>query len=299
MADRDDLDIDLGGFGRILARSWWIILILVLAGALAGALIAAYAGRTYDAEATIFLGQPTDALGNDLAGVQNNPTAAADLATSQRVLDEAARAAGPPMTAARLRRATEVEIPPQVGRSSSQPISTIIVHVRYGQAKPAAHGANALAAALTAELGQFATQKIALLEERIEQAQSEVATLDARADAAQDALDAVATSDRSAVEKALAGAPYLTILQSVAQTRSTVETQLQNDRVSLLIAQDIEQPRVIKLARTPERTSGTDWRVGAGVGVLAGAAVGMIVAFVRARHTPSADAPDGSEVAAA
>ncbi|GEM_PF-595265 len=299
MADRDDLDIDFGGFGRILARSWWIILILVLAGALAGALIAVYAGRTYDASATIFLGQPTDAFGNDLAGVQNNPTAAADLATSQRVLDEAAQAAGPPMTAGRLRRATEVEIPPQVGRSSSQPISTIIVHVRYGQAKPAAEGANALAAALTTELGQFATQKIALLEERIEQAESEVATLDARADAAQDSLDAIAASDQSAAEKALAGAPYLTILQSVAQTRSTVETQLQNDRVSLLIAQDIEQPRVIKLARTPERTSGTDWRVGAGVGVLAGAAVSMIVAFVRARHTAPADAQDGGAVATA
>ncbi|MBM3147398.1 MAG: hypothetical protein FJ000_05830, partial [Actinobacteria bacterium] len=288
MADRDDLDIDLGGFGRILARSWWIVLILVLAGALAGALIAAYTGRTYDAAATIFLGQPTDALGNDLAGVQNNPTAAADLATSQRVLEEAALAAGPPMTPGRLRRATEVEIPPQVGRSSSQPISTIIVHVRYGQAVPAAEGANALAAALAAELGQFATQKIALLEERVEQAATEVATLDARAEAAQDALDAIAASDQSDAEKAFAGAPYLTIIQSVAQTRSTVETQLQNDRISLLIAEDIEQPRVIKLARTPERTAGTDWRVGAGGGVLAGAAVGLIVAFIRARQTPAA-----------
>jgi len=299
MADRDDLDIDLGGFGRILARSWWIVLILVLAGALAGALIAAYTGRTYDAAATIFLGQPTDALGNDLAGVQNNPTAAADLATSQRVLEEAALAAGPPMTPGRLRRATEVEIPPQVGRSSSQPISTIIVHVRYGQAVPAAEGANALAAALAAELGQFATQKIALLEERVEQAATEVATLDARAEAAQDALDAIAASDQSDAEKAFAGAPYLTIIQSVAQTRSTVETQLQNDRISLLIAEDIEQPRVIKLARTPERTAGTDWRVGAGGGVLAGAAVGLIVAFIRARQTPAADARDGGEVATA
>lgn len=295
MADRDELDIDLGRFGRILARSWWLILALVLIGALAGALIAVYAGRTYDASATVFLGQPTDALGNDLAGLQNNPTAAADLATSQRVLKEATRTAGTPLTPNRLRRATEVEIPPQVGRSSSQPINTIIIHVRYGQARAAAAGANAVADALTQELGQYAEQKIELLDERIAEAQAEIDDLDARAEAAQDALDAVARSGDSAAEKAIAGAPYLTILQSVAQTRSTVETTLQGSQLSLLIARDIEQPRVIKFARVPERTSGTDWRVGAGVGVLAGAVAGIVLAFIRARRTPGAATSDSRE----
>lgn len=298
MTERDDLDIDLGGFGRILARSWWVIVLLVLVGALAGALIAVYAGRTYDATATIFLGQPTDALGNNLAGLQNNPTAAADLATSQRVLEEAVAVAGPPLTPSRLRRATEVEIPPQVGRSSSQPISTVIVHVRYGNADAAADGANAVAAALTDQLGEYAFQKIALLDERIDQAAAEVAALDARAEAAQDALDSIARSDQTASEKALSGSSYLTILQSVAQTRSSVETQLQNDRLALLIAEDIEQPRVIKLARTPERTSGTDWRIGAGVGILAGAVVGVIIAFVRARRPPRVTAESGRDAVA-
>lgn len=286
MADRDDLDIDLGRFGQILAHSWWLILLLVLAGALTGALIALYAGRSYEASATVFLGQPTDALGNDLAGIQNNPTAAADLATSQRVLAAAARLAGPPLTPSRLDRATEVEIPPQVGRSSSQPISTIIIHVRNKRARPAAAGANAVAAALTAELGRYAEQKISLLEERIAAAEAEMKELDARAEAAQSALEAVARSGGSPAERAIAGAPYLTILQSVAQTQSTVEATLQQNQLSLLIAKDIEQPRVIKRARTPEHTSGTDWRVGGAVGVLAGAVIGVVVAFIRARRAP-------------
>jgi uncharacterized protein involved in exopolysaccharide biosynthesis len=284
MTERDELDIDLGALGRMLARSWWIILLLVVAGALAGALIARASATTYDASSGVYLGQPLNTLGNDIPSLQTNPRAAAELARSQAVQEAAAEAAGKPWTESRLRGATEVEIPSQVGKSSSQPVNFVIVHVNYGGAEAAARGATAVAAALTDELASYATQKIELLEERVAEAQAEIAALDERAVAAEGALERIAAGGSSEEQKAIAGAPYVTILQSIAQTRSIVAAEFQTDRLNLVAAKDIELPAVTNEASVPQSKSGTDWRVGAGIGVLAGFVIGLVVAVYRGRR---------------
>jgi hypothetical protein len=284
MAERDELDIDLGAFGRMLARSWWIIVILVVVGAVAGALIARASATTFDASSGVYLGQPLNLLGNDIPSLQTNPRAAAELATSQTVQAAAAKNAGDPWTESKLRRVTEVEIPSQVGRSSTQPVNFVIVHVEHGDAEAAADGATAVAAALATELAGYAEQKIELLEERIAEAEAEIDSLDERAAAAEAALALIAGSGGSEEQKALAGAPYMTILQSVAQTRSAVSTELQTDRLALLTANDIELPSVTNEASVPSQKTGMDWRVGAGIGVLAGFVIGLVVAAYRGRR---------------
>lgn len=290
MAQRDELDIDLGAFGRMLARSWWIFLILLVVGAVAGALIARASATTFDASSGVYLGQPLNLLGNDIPSLQTNPRAAAELATSQAVQAAAAEAAGDPWTEGKLRRATDVEIPSQVGKSSSQPVNFVIVHVKYGNAAAAARGATAVAEALTAKLAGYGEQKIELLDKRIAEAEAEVAALDERAATAAAALARIAASGGGEEQKALAGAPYMTILQSVAQTRSAVATELQTDRMALLTAQDIELPSVTNEASVPSQKTGMDWRVGAGIGVLAGFVIGLIVAAYRGRRPKPAAA---------
>jgi len=286
MSNGDDLDIDLGIFWRALAQSWVLIVVLVVVGGVAGGLITAFTGRAYDATAAVYLGQPTDALGNDLAGLQNNPTAAASLATSESVITEAAEKAGEPWTPQALRRALEIEIPSQVGKSSTQPINTIIVHVIDDTSVPAARAANAVAGVLVERLGGYADQKIALLQSRVEDTTGEIAALDKRASAAERALEAIAASDADAAEKAAVGAPYISILQSVAQMRSSLAIELQEAQVALLVAEDIERPSVINRAIPPRQTTGSDWRLGVGVGMLAGAVVGIIAAVIRRRRAP-------------
>jgi hypothetical protein len=289
MAERDELDIDLGAFGRMLARSWWIIVILVVGGALAGALIARATATTYDASSGVYLGQPLNMLGNDIPSLQTNPRAAAELAKSESVQTAAAAAAGDPWTENKLHAATTVEIPTQVGKSASQPVNFIIIHVEYGSAEAAAGGATAVAEALTAELADYAKQKIALLEKRVVEAEAEIAALDRRATIAEAALARIAVSGGSADQKALAGAPFMTILQSVAQTRSTVAAELQTDQMALVTAKDIELPSVTNEASVPSEKTGMDWRVGAGIGVLAGFVIGLVVAVYRGRRPkPSA-----------
>jgi hypothetical protein len=284
MAERDELDIDLGAFGRMLARSWWIIVVLVVVGALAGALIARATATTFDASSGVYLGQPLNMLGNDIPSLQTNPRAAAELAKSQAVQTAAAAAAGEPWTESKLRGATTVEIPSQVGKSASQPVNFIIIHVKNGNAGAAASGATAVAAALTAELADYARQKIALLEKRVVEAEAEIAALDKRATIAEAALARIAVSSGSADQKALAGAPFMTILQSVAQTRSAVATELQTDQMALVTAKDIELPSVTNEASVPSKKTGMDWRVGAGIGVLAGFVIGLVVAVYRGRR---------------
>jgi len=292
MSRNDDLDIDLGAFWRALADSWWLIVLLIVVGGVAGGLITAFTGRAYEASATVYLGQPTDALGNDLAGLQNNPTAAASLATSESVLTEAADKAGDPWTARSLRRALEIEIPEQVGKSSTQPISTVIVRVIDDQSIPAAKAANAVAGVLVERLRGYADQKIALLESRVDDTTTEIAALDKRASTAEQALETIAASNADAAEKAAVGAPYISILQSVAQMRSSLAVELQDAQVALLVAKDIELPGVINRAIPPRQTTGSDWRLGVAVGVLAGAVVGVISAVIRRRRTPQESLPD-------
>ena len=76
MTTDDRTAIDVGGWMRTLARSWWIVLGLTILGALAGAVLTLASPNEYTATSSAYIGQTTDANGNPMAGLNSNTKAA-------------------------------------------------------------------------------------------------------------------------------------------------------------------------------------------------------------------------------
>ena len=94
MSTDDATTIDVGSWFATLLRNWWVILGLVVLGALVGGLVTLAAPKEYSATSSVYIGQTTDANGNPMAGLNSNSKAATQLLTSQALLNEAAEKTG-------------------------------------------------------------------------------------------------------------------------------------------------------------------------------------------------------------
>ncbi len=285
MTSRDQIDIDFAAFGRLIARFWWVVVVLAALGAALAVGVGLAQGDRYQASTSVYLGQSTDANGNPISSLNANPRAAAQILQTQQVVSAAARKAGEPMTPSRLRRGLQVEIPPQPARTSGVPNNLVIIYVSDADAGAAARAANALARILTERMASLAKQKTALLNRTIHDNLNQLEQLDGRAERAEEALARIAEGAGSAQEKAVAGAPYLTILQSVTTVREAVATELRQAQLQLLVARGVEQPSVVNLAATPKEPVALSWVATALIGALGGAVVGIVVAVVLARRS--------------
>src|SRR5207248_9292585 len=76
----------------LLAVRWWLLAAGLVAGAVIGYLVSLGGTQVYSATATLYLGQPTSASGNQqLQTLQTNPSAAGTIAHTQQVEQKAAR----------------------------------------------------------------------------------------------------------------------------------------------------------------------------------------------------------------
>lgn len=282
----DALDIDLGRFGRYLAHSWWIVVLLIVVGAVAGGAVAKLSANKYEASSSVYVGQATDATGGAIASVMSNPKAAATMATSESVLHQVTAETG--VKIATLQNAINVEIPTPTARTSGQIVNFITIHVQLSNAEKAAQVANSDARGVRDRLALFPARKIDFLRRTVAKDAVTIAHLDANALAAQRQLDRIVAGPGSADQKALASTPYVAILQSVASTRAVVANELQTSKLQLLTSQNVEMPRVISAAAVPHSKMGMDVRVAAGVGIIAGAVIGIVIAVVRGRRRRSA-----------
>lgn len=285
MSTRTDSEINLGALGRALAARWWLILILVLIGAGLAVVIAHARDDTYTATASVYLGQATDVNGNPVASLNANPRAAAYVAQTEEILAAAAQHVGAAMTAAKLRRALRVEIPPQPARTSGVPNNLVSIHISSGDPRVAAKAANAVARQLADRLAAPSEQKSALLREDIAAGTAQLTTIDARMESAESALSHIAAGPGTAAEKAALSAPYFMVLQSAATLRETVATDLRAARRELLVVRAVERPYVASTAAPPARAASSGWGIVAVTGALAGAIVGVVAALCWRRRT--------------
>ena len=89
-------EIDLGKYGRRLARRWWLLVLGLVVGGLIGWIFSSAASSDVNrAEATIYLGQPLSASGgSQVPSVQTNPAAVREIARSEEVVGEVAEQVG-------------------------------------------------------------------------------------------------------------------------------------------------------------------------------------------------------------
>jgi len=283
-------DIDVASYLGAVARHWWVVLVLVAVGIVAGVVLTLLQPTTYDATASVYIGQTTDANGNPMAGLNSNAKAAIQLLSSQTLLNDAARATGDGMTAATLRRETTVETPSSTIKTTSSVVNIVVITVRDESRRRAAAAADALADALLERIGEAPKDRIALLESQVADLKRQLSAARQRGARAAAALAAIAAGSGSRAEKAAAAAPYVAVAQAAASEAESLTTALQKAQLMLLTARNVEEPRILHEAALPDTPSGPDMRLNVAAGALAGLVVGIIAAFVRQRRLSRAAA---------
>jgi capsular polysaccharide biosynthesis protein len=283
MSTDDATTIDVGSWFATLLRNWWVILGLVVLGALVGGIITLASPKEYSATSSVYIGQTTDANGNSMAGLNSNSRAATQLLASQALLNEAAKRTGMEVSASRLRKETTVVTPSSTVKTSTSVVNIVVITVTDTNKLRATAAANALAEVLVERISPGVDGKIVLLQAQLEAGQKALSAATERAATAQAALIAIAKGGGSAAEKAAASAPYIAIVQAAATEQGAFVTANRETERMLFVAKQVEQPRVLHEAAVPDSPSGPSLTLNVAAGALAGFVIGIVVAFVRRR----------------
>ncbi len=281
-------DVDVASYLGALTRQWWVVVACIVVGVLAGVVLTLLQPTTYDATASVYIGQTTDANGNPMAGLNSNAKAAIQLVSSQTVLNEAAEQTGDGMTAALLRTGTTVETPSSTIRTTSSVVNIVVITVRDESAERAAAAANALADALLTRIGDAPKVRLEVLERQVTSLGTQLDAARKRGARADAALAAIASGDGSAAAKAAAAAPYVAVAQAAATEAESLTSSLQKAELMLLTTKNVELPRILHEAAVPDSPSGPDMQLNVAAGALAGLVVGIVAAFVRQRRVSRA-----------
>ena len=283
MSTDDATTIDVGAWFATLLRNWWVVLGLVVLGAVVGGVVTLASPKDYSATSSVYIGQTTDANGNAMAGLNSNAKAATQLLSSQTVLDEAAKRTGMKVTAGRLRRETTVETPSSTVKTSTSVVNIVVITVTDTNKLRATAAANALAQVLVERISPGVTEKIALLQAQLDTGRKALAAATARAATAQAGLAAIAKGGGTAAEKAAMSASYIAVVQAAATEAAQEALDNQKTELMLFTAKLVEEPRLLHEAAVPDSPSGPSLTLNVAAGALAGLVIGIIVAFVRRR----------------
>jgi capsular polysaccharide biosynthesis protein len=283
MSTDDATTIDVGSWFATLLRNWWVILGLVVLGALVGGVVTLAAPKEYSATSSVYIGQTTDANGNPMAGLNSNSKAATQLLASQALLNEAAEKTGMEISASMLRKQTTVVTPSSTVKTSTSVVNIVVITVTDTDKERAAAAANALAEVLVERISPGVDEKIAVLEQQLATGKKALAASVARSTAAQLGLAAIARSGGSTAEKAAASTLYVAIVQAAATEQEALDSSNQKTELMLLTARQVEQPRILHEAAVPDSPSGPSLTLNVAAGALAGFVIGIVVAFVRRR----------------
>lgn len=275
---KDELEVDVESYLRTLARYWWLLIACAAVGAIAAGGITFLQEKTYSAQSSVYLGQPTDANGNAIAGVNSNPKAAQQIVTAEATLKPVARALGE--TVGHLRNNLVVTTPSLTVKGTTSPVNFITITVTDTVGARAAKAANVLAGMLVGRISGFAKDKLALLQEQIASEDTELAALDTRSAAAQKALAAIARGPGTDAQKALASTPYVAIAQAAASERQPLLSDKRLNELMVQTVKGVEKPAVLTPAVTPSQAQKPPLKLSAAAGLLVGLVVGIVVAFV-------------------
>ena len=152
-----------------------------------------------------------------------------------------------------------------------------------------------LAARVTDRVSVYVTEKVTLLENRVEVAEAQLAAVDARIVEAQEQQAALATNQSLApVEQLLLSQNLNAVITTADARRSALQEDLDEARQLLNLAENVESSRVVERAaasKTTARSSRSSLLVGALIGLLLGAIAALVVDPIVARRRGSSSTP--------
>jgi uncharacterized protein involved in exopolysaccharide biosynthesis len=278
-------EVDLRSVWDRIAARWWLPVLGLVLGLVAGYLLALGGGKVYEAETLVAMGQPFSPNGG--APVQSfltNQRAVAEIIRSESALRKAANAADLPVRALRGKVSSAV-----VGASGpgARPTGAPLVTIRVIAAQPrrAERAADALAAeVITRTSAQYVDTKITAFNEQLESIQEQLNTLVPR----------ITQLERSVNEPGLAALDKLVLLSALdnAQARRGQLLDLQSDvQQQLALAQNVEKAQVVEPAaavKTTARSGRNSALVGGLIGLILGCAAALLADPFLARRARTA-----------
>ncbi|HVM18200.1 MAG TPA: hypothetical protein VM290_11520 [Gaiellaceae bacterium] len=240
-----EAEVDLARYAARVAARWWLPLLGLLLGALAGYALSLGGEQVFRAQALVYLGQPF-APGGTLRvdTLATSPNAVREIVTSEAAVRRASRESG--IRPARLREG--ISVAGMTGPARSAQAALVTIGVRGDGPRRVADAANVLAEEVVRDVSPYVAAKIEALERQVATADQEIASLTQRIDAA---LALAESGGLSATERLIA----LTNAGVLETRRATVQ-QSRHDRAQLLsLARTVEQPRVLQPAVAREVTA--------------------------------------------
>jgi len=272
-------EVDFGRYLATLARGWWLLLVGLVAGAVAGVVLSAGSGNLYSAKATLYLGQPMAATGTaQIQSQATNPSTVSQLVHSGSILDQASRLSG--MPAAKIRSGVSTAaVPGYLSKLGQSPLVTVSLKASAprGQVTKATR---ALADLVIDATSKYPRTKIATLNAEIASYKAEIPTIDKRLSALEASIAAGSLPALAQLE-ALSGA---TISE---QRRGTISDELQQAQLLLAQARTVEMGSVVSSSRavkTAARSRKNSAIVGGALGLLLGAICALALPGLRRRE---------------
>ncbi len=289
----DEQEVDLSSAWQRLKLRWWLPVGGLVVGAVVGIALALSGGSVWRAQTIVYLGQPFAPLGGgQIQSLATNPRTVSEIIRSESVIQRASRVSGIPESQLRSSISTRELL--AVGQIRGiNPLFEIAVK---GSAKRKVElAADVLAARVTDRVSVYVTEKVTLLENRVEVAEAQLAAVDARIVEAQEQQAALASNQSLApVEQLLLSQNLNAVITTADARRSALQEDLDEARQLLNLAENVESSRVVERAaasKTTARSSRSSLLVGALIGLLLGAIAALVVDPIVARRRGSSSTP--------
>lgn len=286
----DEQEVDLSSGWQRLKERWWLPVGGLVVGAVVGIALALSGGTVWRAQTIVYLGQPFAPLGGgQIQSLATNPRTVSEIIRSEAAVQRASRISGIPESQLRSSISTRELL--AVGQVRGiNPLFEIAVK---GSGKRKVElAADALAARVAERVSVYVTEKVELLDNRVEVAEGQLAAIEARIAEAQQQQDALATNQSLApVERLLLSQNLNAVITTADARRTALQEDLDEARQLLNLAENVESSRVVEPAaasKTTARSSRSSLLVGALIGLLLGAIAALVVDPLAARRRGTA-----------
>ncbi len=289
----DEQEVDLSSAWQRLKLRWWLPVGGLVVGAVVGIALALSGGSVWRAQTIVYLGQPFAPLGGgQIQSLATNPRTVSEIIRSESVIQRASRVSG--ITESQLRSSISTRELLAVGQVRGiNPLFEIAV--KGSGKRKVVLAADVLAARVSDRVSVYVTEKVTLLENRVEVAEGQLAAVEARIAEAQEQQDALATNQSLApVERLLLSQNLNAVITTADARRSALQEDLDEARQLLNLAENVESSRVVERAaasKTTARSSRSSLLVGALIGLLLGAIAALVVDPIVARRRGPSSTP--------
>ena len=278
-------EVDVGRYWGAIQARWWLPLAGLALGALLGLIVAVGGGDVYEAQTTLYLGQPFSPTGNaPVQGLATNPTIVGQIARSESALKGAAGECGTRVSRLRGKVTTQtVTASGARGRVTPGQNPLVELTVQADRPRQAECVANQLALTVIERVSPYVDVKIRTLNRRLDSLNLQLSSLGRRI--AQQTAALEQASGLTPVERLV----IVSQTENAEQRRGIVEEERQEATQQLALAQEVEKARAVdrpSAVKTTARSPGNSLAVGGIIGLILGAIAAVAWPALATRRTP-------------